>query len=332
MPIRKKKHSNSLNKKRKVEHNGIYPYLKKFNEIHKVQGTSKHTLKRRDSALRRFIEWCDEREVQDPKDVTRAMLERYQRHLYYYRKSDGEPLSVSSQNVFLSPLKTFFKWLTKENYILYNPASELVLPKKPKRLPKSILSVDEMLDILDQPDINTPQGIRDRAILETFYSTGMRRSELTDLKIYDIDAKRKTVLVQSGKGNKDRYIPVGKRALFWIEKYRLQIRSLLAVEPDDGTLYLTDYGESYSGELMTALVKRYIAKAGIDRRGAAHLFRHAMATHMLENGADIRFIQAMLGHASLETTQIYTQVSIEKMVEIHGACHPAGRNDEIDKS
>ena len=317
--------------RQEVGHSGFYPYMTQFLEWTKVKGCSLDTVKRRQSALRRFILWCDERDLQHPSEITKPILERYQRYLFYYRKNNGQPLSWGSQNVTLSPLKTFFKWLTRENHILYNPASELELPKRPKRLPKTILHIDEVNKVLQQPNLNTPSGMRDRAILETLYSSGIRRTELVQLSIFDVDTKRSTLFI-NGKGNKDRVIPIGQRALQWVEKYRLDIREQFACGNDDGALFLNDLGQRFKRDALACHVKRYIVQAGIDRTGSCHLFRHAMATHMLENGADIRFIQAMLGHADLSTTQLYTQVSIEKLKQIHAATHPAtaGESPQLD--
>lgn len=306
-----------------VANNGLYRYMQAFLEWTEVKGFSKDTYKRRKAALRRFIQWCAERELQDPKEITKPILERYQRYLYYYRKHDGQPLTFGSQHVMLTPIKTFFKWLTKENHILYNPASELELPKKPKRLPKTILHPDDIESILIQPDTDTDEGLRDRAMLETLYSTGIRRMELSNLTIYDIDSRRCTLSVREGKGSKDRMIPIGQRALAWVEKYRLDVRPGLVMHHDEQALFLTREGKAFRRGALSNRIKKYIDQAGIIVTGSCHLFRHAMATHMLENGADIRFIQAMLGHSDLNTTQIYTQVSIEKLKAVHAATHPA---------
>lgn len=295
----------------------------KFLDWTAVKNMSKDTVKRRRMALKKFIYWCHERDLQQPQEITKPILERYQRHLYYYRKEDGQPLTFGSQHAMLSPIKSFFKWLTQENYLLYNPASELQLPKKPRRLPKTILHIDDIELIINQTNAQTDEGIRDRAIIETLYSTGIRRGEATNLTIYDTDVRRKTLMVREGKYQKDRLLPIGERALKWIEKYRLEIRPGYVTGHDNGILFLTDQGEKFRRGTLSGRIKRYITKAGLDVQGSCHLFRHAMATHMLENGADIRFIQAMLGHADLSTTQIYTQVSIEKLKQIHAATHPA---------
>ena len=176
--------------------------------------------------------------------------------------------------------------------------------------------------MLAQPDTGTPIGLRDRAILEVFYSTGIRRMELVNLHLTDIDADRGTLLVRQGKGRKDRMIPIGARALTWTGKYTGDVRPGFACGADDGTLFLTTQGEAFAANRMTQLVRNYVAAADTGKTGSCHLLRHTMATLMLEGGADIRFIQAMLGHAELSTTQIYTQVSIRMLKQIHTATHP----------
>ncbi len=302
---------------------GMGAHFASFLEWMRVRGYSEQTAHNTAVAMAHFTRWCAERGVSRPSEVTRPLMVRYQRHLYHYRTKGGMPLSFRSQRTRLQPLRAFFKYLSKNNLVLYNPAADLEMPRLEKRLPKCVLSASEAEGVINVPDVDTPLGVRDRAILETFYSTGMRRMELVSLKLYDVDAERGTVMVRCGKGKKDRMIPIGDRALAWIEKYLGDVRPSLVVEPDDGALFLTSRGEAFSGMWMSSLVREYVEAANIGKKGACHLFRHAMATLMLENGADIRFIQAMLGHADLSTTQIYTQVSIRKLKEIHTATHPA---------
>jgi integrase/recombinase XerD len=162
------------------------------------------------------------------------------------------------------------------------------------------------------------------------YSTGMRRMELIGLDLYDIDSERGTVMVRQGKGKKDRMVPIGERCVAWIDKYLSDVRPSLVVDVADRTLFLTNLGEAFTPNRLTQLVRNYVDAASIGKRGACHLFRHTMATLMLENGADIRFIQQMLGHADLSTTQIYTQVSIRQLKQIHTATHPARWKPEGD--
>ena len=306
-----------------IEHTEFYPYLLKYNEAMKLKGYSKSTLHRRESDVRRFVGWCDERGLNHPNQITKPILERYQRYLYYYRQErNNRPLSPTSQNHYLTSVKMFFKYLTRQNYLLYNPASELEIIRAAPSLPV-ILSENEIERLINQPDTNTESGIRDRAILELFYSTGLRRSELCNLTLHDLSLSRKTVMVRKGKGNKDRLIPVGQRAINWIGVYLDKVRDGLLTDIQNETLFLNDYGDAFRDTKIGDKVKRYMKNAGIDVPGSCHLLRHAMATHMLENGAEMRYIQAMLGHANLSATQMYTHVSIRKLQQVHEATHPS---------
>jgi integrase/recombinase XerD len=294
-----------------------------FLEWMRVKNYSERTVENRQHYMGAFVSWCQDRGITQPSEVTKALLERYQRWLYHYRKDNGQALTFGSQFTHLVPVRAFFKWTAKHNHTLYNPAGELEMPKVEKRLPKHVLTASEADRVLNQANVTEPLGLRDRAIMETFYSTGMRRRELSTLKLYDIDVERGTIMVRMGKGKKDRMIPIGSRALAWIDRYMTEVRPTLARQPDDGILFLSNQGDIFSPNRLTQMVREYVAAAEIGKSGACHLFRHTMATLMLEGGADIRFIQQMLGHAELSTTQIYTQVSIRKLKEIHSLTHPA---------
>lgn len=314
-----------------LAHLALFRYAEAHCEWLAVTHYSADTVASRRRALRTFIAWANERGIDDPREVTKPILERYQRHLFYYRKDDGSPLVPGTQVNLLRAIKTFFKWATRENHILYNPASELDVPKVQRRLPRNILTVDEVAAILNEADPSTATGLRDRALLELLYSTGLRRKEAGNLTRSDVDFIRQVVFVREGKGGRDRVVPLGVRASAWLQKYLYEARPQLTVN-DATALFVTDYGDPVQGHYVAMRVKRYMAIAGIDRPGAAHLLRHACATHMLEGGADIRFIQALLGHANLNTTEIYTHVSIEKLSAIHAATHPARLERHQDAS
>ena len=293
----------------------------------RVRDFSENTIRNRYSHIRFFLEWCAERALLEPTEITRPVLERYQRHLFHYRKRDGEPMTFRSQHVRLVALRCWFRWLTRQNLILHNPASELELPRMGRRLPKHVLTISEAEQVLQQPDIHGPLGLRDRAILEVLYSCGIRRSEVIHLKLYDLDSERGTLVIRQGKGKKDRFVPIGERAIAWMQKYIREARPQFVVEPDHGTLFLSSTGEEISPDHLTLTVHDYVFNAKIGKTGACHLFRHTMATLMLEGGADIRFIQQMLGHAELSTTEIYTHVSIRMLKQVHTATHPAAALD-----
>jgi integrase/recombinase XerD len=200
-----------------------------------------------------------------------------------------------------------------------------MLPRKPARLPVRVLSVAEVERTILEADTAAPWGVRDRAMLEVLYSTGMRRAELAALAVYDWHRERGTIAIRQGKGGRDRVVPMGERACLWLARYLDTVRPGLTGPSDDATLFLTDYAERFEKNRLGDLVRRHLDWAGIRVPGACHLLRHACATHMLENGADIRFIQALLGHTDLRSTQIYTHVSIIKLKEVHAATHPTGR-------
>jgi len=173
--------------------------------------------------------------------------------------------------------------------------------------------------------VNDLLGLRDRAILEMLYSTGIRRTELVNLLVHDLDVNRETVFVRLGKGKKDRIVPGGERAVAWACRYLYEVRPRIVVEPDCGRLFLSREGGPIAGATLTDLVRDYVIASGVGKAGACHIFRHTMATLMLEGGADVRFIREMLGHANLQTTQIYTHVSIQKLKAIHDATHPGAK-------
>jgi integrase/recombinase XerD len=300
-------------------------HIKQYLQQLEIRNYSPHSIKDRGTHLRYFAVWCDERGLSRPEEITLSVLERYQRALYYQRRSDGKPLSFRSQNDRLGSIKRFFRWLAKSRVIELSPAELIDLPRIERRLPKTILSIAEVETVLAQPDLKLPLGIRDRAILETLYSTGMRRQEICNLRLFDVDLEGQSITVRQGKGKKDRMIPIGERAAAWLGKYIEEVRPSLALEPDEGTLFLTRLREPFSGERVSDMVREYVDAASLGKRGACHMFRHTMATLMLEGGADIRFIQAMLGHADISTTQIYTRVAIRKLKEVHELTHPGAK-------
>ncbi len=272
-----------------------------------------------------FFDWCEARELHRPVDITRPVLERHLRYLFHLRRDNGQPLSFSSQVRRMVPVKAFFRWLTRQNVILSNPASDLELPKVEQRLPKYVLSVDEVEKVLAVPDIETAHGLRDRAMMEVLYSTAIRRAELQRLSVFDVDRARGTLRIQQGKGKKDRVVPIGARALAWVEKYLESVRSDLLVGPSEEHLFLSSTGEPMLLDVLSTTVRRYITRADIGKKGGCHLFRHTAATLMLENGAELRYIQELLGHAQVTTTEMYTRVSIRKLKRIHEETHPGAK-------
>jgi integrase/recombinase XerD len=286
---------------------------------------SENTLESRVDALKVFLSWAAERELSQAAQITRPMLEAYQRWLSKYTKADGKRLGWSTQRARLSAIKDWFRWLTKRDVILHNPASELEMPRQEKRLPGAALSPVQLAALMALPNVADPLGMRDRAMLELFYSTGMRRVEVCRLELPDFNAQRGTIHVRKGKGKKDRMVPVGEQAIFWIEKYLVHARPRLCLDTRTQAVFLTGYGGPFHPDVLSRYVSKWMKEAGLHGKGSCHMLRHTCATHMLEGGADIRYIQQLLGHESLETTAIYTAVDIRKLQEVHARCHPTGR-------
>jgi integrase/recombinase XerD len=279
------------------------------------------------SARRRYLEYVmtflANRDIETSGEVCLEDLLDYQLELYTHRKHDGGPLTFATQAQRLVAVAQFFSWLRRIGDIEVNPAAEVILPRPDRRLPEATLSAAEMAAMLSTPNVSTPLGLRDRAILEVFYSCGLRRNELIQLACRDIDFARGTVFVRCGKGLRDRYVPIGERALFWLRLYTELARPTFVNDRSPNHLFLSSVGTPLCPDWLSRSVRHYIALAGIDKRGSCHLLRHTVATLMLEGGADIRYVAEMLGHAKLETTQLYTRVSIERLRAVHATAHPA---------
>ncbi|MCH6259227.1 site-specific tyrosine recombinase XerC [Puniceicoccaceae bacterium K14] len=291
-----------------------------------IRNYASTTVRNRENYINRFALWCEERSLVQPGQITKQILERYQKWLFNYRDpKNGKKLSFRSQHARLLPLRAFFKWLCQRDLLPANPAADLDLPRVEKRLPRHVLNPREAELVLGQADTLTAMGLRDRAMMEVLYSTGIRRMEIANLKVYDLDPDRMLVFVRLGKGKKDRMVPIGERALAWTNRYLEESRPSLESTKSDDALFLTNLGEAFTPNRLTQMVRDYVKAADLGKTGSCHLFRHAAATHMLENGADTRMIQALLGHARLETTQIYTHLSIKQLQQVHAATHPTAK-------
>jgi len=284
-------------------------------------GLSEQTALTRRASLDFFIRWCSTQGVRHLAELNGGIIEAYQAALACSRKANGDGLARTTQVARLNPLKAFGKWLSRTGRLKSDPFRDMILPKLGRRLPPRVPTVEEVAAILAGADGSRPSTVRDRAMMEVLYTTALRRMELVRLRSCDVNVSAGTVFVRSGKGGHDRVVPLGARAGAWIARYEQEVRPRLSSGATRPELFLTDFGEPFSRNRLGDRIRRYVARHGLP--GACHIFRHACATHMLENGADIRFIQAMLGHSQLSTTQIYTRVSILKLKEIHAATHPA---------
>lgn len=301
-----------------------------------VRHYSERTIPTRRHILLRFGIWLRERDITHGRQIARSHLQRYQRHLYHHRKANGKPLSIHTQRHHLQAVQSFLRWCVRKDYLGADPSVDLDKPRPIKNLPIT-LSEEELGRIFAIPSLTSPEGLRNRAILEVLYSTGIRRAEAAGLQLHDIDAAKGIVRVVQGKGRKDRVVPIGKRALDWIDRYLTHARPEARPSPDEQHLFLSiRTGLPLSPDNLGERIRQIIKAAELPHLvGGCHLFRHTMATRLLENGCDIRLIQDILGHAELSTTAMYTHVGITHLKAAHSAFHPAENNrrdsDESDR-
>jgi integrase/recombinase XerD len=284
--------------------------------------------------VRSFFAWLDHKQL-TLTAVKRQDLQAYQTELFALRKRDGKPYSAGFQINRVSALKSFFGFLTRRQILLADPTAGLTRPRLETRLPRTILSPKEARKLVEAPDTKTPVDLRDRAILETLYATGIRATELIQLSPFDVDTEEQTLRVVRGKGGKDRNVPLTRAAADAIEAYLAEARPKLLFAKRTGSgiypskaprrLFVSPRGGILYRATLDRLVRAWADKAGINKRVSPHVFRHSVATHLLKRGADIRHIQALLGHACLSTTERYTKVEISDLQAVVRRAHPRGR-------
>lgn len=270
-----------------------------------------------------FLTWLEGRGV-DLASVRAEDVLGYQSALYAQRKPNGKPYSSGNQKNRLKAIKSFFRFLYRRGYLLQNLAASVEYPRLERRLPRVILTRDEARRILEAPDTKTPTGLRDRAIFETFYGTGIRCAELSNLTPDDVDTEEGVLRVIRGKGRRDRNVPLTRAAATAIDAYLAKARPKL-VRREKRFLFLQNRGAKMDSGTLSRLVQQWARKARVKKHVTCHTFRHSVATHLLKGRADIRHIQALLGHASLATTERYTHVEIQDLKEVVRRAHPRGR-------
>lgn len=222
----------------------------------------------------------------------------------------------------LSCLRQFYSYLNREGMMDRDPSSRVESPRLGRPLPKS-LTETEVEQLLEAPDINTDLGLRDRTMLEVLYATGLRVSELVGMTISQINSRQGLVRV-TGKGNKERLVPLGLEALDWLQRYLKDARPAIVKNKPVDALFVNRRGAQMTRQAFWYLIKRYARITGINKALSPHVLRHAFATHLLNNGADLRVVQMLLGHSDISTTQIYTHVARERLKKLHAEHHPRG--------
>jgi integrase/recombinase XerD len=280
------------------------------------KGLSKNTIEAYSHGLNRFMEHLKEKNLREWTEVSKFDVKAFLLSL----KRRGLSMKTVVRN--LAAIRTFFKFLVQEGILEANPIEEVESPKVSKTLPK-ILSLKEVELLLEQPNPETPLGIRDRAMLEVLYATGMRVSELMRLPMNQINLEGGFVVL-FGKGSKERMVPLGSEAMKWVTLYLETVRQKLAKERESPFLFINRSGKGMSRQRFWKNLKTFGQRAGIRKRITPHLLRHSFASHLLERGADLRSVQMMLGHVDISTTQIYTHVTGERLKKVHQRYHPRG--------
>ena len=292
------------------------------------RNASSYTITSYKNDLETFLQFCTNQSNVEVEKLDSNSITRLTIRLWLGELSD-QGLAKSSIARKVAALRCFFKYCFKRGYVEKNPAQLLVVPKKDKHLPKTV-TTDDIDRLLNSVDSSTPIGLQDRAILELFYSTGVRVSELVALNITDVDLKAKQLLVL-GKGNKERVIPLGDAAIDALRTFLKQRIKLYGERTDSDSrraLFLAAHGQRIYDRTIRYMVERYLKAHSEVTQKSPHVLRHSFATHMLNNGADIRIIKEFLGHANLAATQIYTHTSVERLKHIYEQTHPRAKQKE----
>lgn len=276
------------------------------------RGLAAHSVSSYRNDLKSFGLWLASQGLEASR-CERADLRRYLSELR------GRGLSARSAARALAALRGLYRYLLERNETKQDPTLELETPKLMRALPY-FLSAEEVEALLAAPDVARPLGVRDKAMLETIYATGVRVSELVGLKVAQLRLDPGYLRVW-GKGNKERIVPVGSSALEWLERYLGSVRPKLDKRHSEA-LFLSTRGEGMTRQMFWMLIKRYGKQAGIATHLSPHVLRHSFATHLLEHGADLRAVQAMLGHSDISTTEIYTHVTRERLRQLYDRAHP----------
>ena len=288
--------------------------IKRFlNYLAVEKGLAKNTLEAYERDLRKYFHFMKAKSVDD---ISRTDVVSFQARL------SAEGIATPSVARSLSAIRGFHKYLMLDGLAHMDPTVNIETPRGWKRLPKALSSAD-VDSLLNQPDLSAPIGLRDKAMLELLYATGLRVSELVGLRIPDINLERGFLIVM-GKGSKERAVPMGEIAITAIKQYLAGARQTLLNGKDSDLLFISSKRRGITRQMFWERIKFYTIKAGIEKCISPHTLRHSFATHLLDNGADLRAVQAMLGHSDISTTQIYTHVSRERLKQIHEKYHPRG--------
>jgi integrase/recombinase XerD len=300
--------------------------IRRYLNAQLADGRSLHTIKGGKSVLKQLATFLATLGIDDVAQFDGAAITRYREELAWRPTSKGTPLSVRSQLEQLGHISAFSRYLVAQGWLLLDPSANMTRPRKPSRLPRDIMEPGEVDRVMAQPDTRTARGFRDRVILEVLYSSALRREEVANLFTTDVDVDAGYVFVREGKGGKDRVVPLGQNACDYVRAYLVGVRREWIGADRDPHLFLNRFGKGMTPNAVWRVVSVAAKKADLEKGVSTHTFRHSCATHMVRNGAPIRQLQEMLGHASLETTQLYARVTINDLHAMHKRFHPRERN------
>lgn len=297
-----------------------------------LRNYSPHTIAKQLAALNLLWRFLAETHAGDVTGLTTATLHDFQRWHFYQLTNRGTSHGVAYQNRVLVAIKGLFKFLLAENLIARDPAAPLAYAREPQTLPRNVLTPREARKIIEAPDVQSVLGYRDRTILEVLYSTGIRKLELMNLTVADVQLEEELLRINGGKGAKDRVVPLTAVACSFLESYVNAIRPQLLGSRLTNRLFLSQRGRPIARNTLGGIVEKYARIARIKKRVTCHLWRHSCATHLLQNKANLRHVQEILGHRSLATTERYLHLTITELKAAHVRCHPRERDHRRETS
>lgn len=291
--------------------------IQEYRHVLRARNYAKSTLRSYENGLRQFSAYLEREEITDLRQVTYETIRNYQQAVM------AEPIAIESKALKIRPVKRLFEYLTETHKLLINPTDGIVETCRRNKKIGPVLTIEEVQRLLKMPNLSLKTGIRDRAVMGLLYSSGIRANELINLEIYHVDLQERVVYIRKGKGKRQRVVPLGKNAAFYIGEYLKKIRPHYAKKtPKERRLFLNVHGLPLTAESMRLFIARYGRAAGIKTSVSPHTLRRSCATHLMQQGVDIRYVQKLLGHKRLSSTQGYTKVRPVEVKKTHNATHP----------
>lgn len=306
--------------------------IRRYQNARTAEGYSPCTIKSGKSAFKGLLAFMESLEIVHIEQMDQRALQRFREGLSWHQTAKGTPLTLRSQSEILGHLRAFCRWMVEQDWLVADPSKKIQHPRIPQRFPKVIMDQDDVQRIMAQPNLQTAQGYRDRVILEVLYSSAVRRDEAARLLLDDVDTEHGFLMVREGKYRKDRAVPIGASVCKLLESYITGVRADWMGAEKYPHLFLNRFGQGLGPATVARIVRQHSRAAGIDKPISTHTFRHSCATHMVRAGASIRHLQEMLGHESIQTTQIYAQLTINDVKAAHSRYHPREREGASDRT